>query len=318
MITEYKLIIMRSNILLYFTILLIILSSCASAAHEEELVEAYYNLGNAYSELGKLDQSSAAFVRALQIDPSFPSAAYNLGLVQIQSEDYQDGIKVLENLLKNDPENILILKVLAWGYYRNNSISRAIEVYEYVLTIDPYNEDVLNNITIFMLSSNLNKEAYPFLVKLEKMGVETASNYYNLGLTERELEISSGLIWFEKAFDKEPKMEKNVIAFIEALKTELDYERVVELYDILLSIKPEPAVYFDKAFVLLTAIEDYEKGLPALEIALQKGFNDTEKIDELKNYNDLLDKDKIWGVFIDYPPKESEDPEDPEDPELQD
>ena len=295
---------MRSIIILYFSILIIVLSSCASVSYEKELVEAYYNLGNAYSDLGKLEQSSAAFVRALQIDPSFPSAAFNLGLVQIQSGNYQSGIKVLEDLLKKEPENILVLKVLAWGYFQNNSILKSIEIYESIVKIDPFNVDVLNNLTILMISILMYEDVYPYLVRLEEAGVETGSNYYNLGLTERELEISTGLKWFEKAYEKESSLEKNVIALIGALKIDLDYNRVVELYDVLLSMNSKPEFYFDKAFILLTSIEDYEKGIPALEVALQKGFNDNEKIDELKNYNDLLDKDKILGVFIDYPPIE--------------
>lgn len=301
---------MRLNIFLYIFIGIIILSSCTSAAYEKELVKTYYNLGNAYSDLGKLEQSSAAFLRALQIDPSFPSAAFNLGLVQIQKGDYLAGIKTLEGLLKKEPENILILKVLSWGYYKNNSISKSVENYEMILEIDPYNIDALNNITILMISMDMYKEVYPYLVKLEETGGgDTGSTYYNLGITERELEISTGLNWFEKAYISDPQMGKNVIALIEALKADQNYERVVELYDVLLSIDPRPVVYFEKAFILLTVIEDYEKGIPALEIALQKGFNDAEKIDELKNYDDLLDKDKIFGVFIEYPPGEQENPE---------
>jgi tetratricopeptide (TPR) repeat protein len=280
---------MRSNVLLYFSILIIILSSCSSVTYEQELVEAYSNLGNAYNDLGKLEQSSAAFVRALQIDPSFPSAAFNLGLVQIQSGEYESGIKVLKGLLKKEPENILVLKVLAWGYYKYTSLDRAVEIYDSILQLDPYNIDALNNITILMISMLMYEEAYPHLIRLEEAGVDTDSNYYNLGLTERELELSTGLNWFEKAYNKDPGLEKNIIALIEALKIDKDYERVIELYDILLNINSEPAIYFDKAFVLLTAIEDYERGIPALEISLQNGFNGNERIDELKNYKDLLD-----------------------------
>ncbi len=284
---------------------MILVSSCSSVKYEDELVETYYNLGTAYSNLGMLDHSSAAFVRALQIDPSFPSAAYNLGIVHIQSGNFKDGIKVLNDLLKLEPDNILVMKILAWGYYKYNDLIKSVEIYESILQIDPNNEEVLNNVTILMISMDKYEKAYPYVVRLESMGVDDSNNLYNLGLLERELEISSGLKWFELSFEKEKTLEKNLVALIDVLTTEQDYERVVELYDILLGIKPDPELFFNKAFILLTAIEDYTLGIPALETALENGFSDLERIDELKLYEDLLDRDKILSVFIDYPPKES-------------
>ncbi len=295
----------QTIIFLLFSVFLILISSCSSFKYEDELVEVYYNLGNAYSELGKLDKSSAAFVRALQIDPSFPSAAYNLGIVQIQSGNYKNGIKVLNDLLKMEPENILIMKILAWGYFKNNDLDRSISTYELILQIDPNNEEALNNITILMISNKMFEKVYPHLVQLEAIGVDDSNNLYNLGITERELEISSGLDWFELAYEKEQNLEKNLVALIDVLTDKQDYKRVVELYDVLIGIKPSPDLYFDKAFILLTSIEDYDLGISALESALKNGFADLERIDELKFYEDLLDRDKILSVFIDYPPKES-------------
>ncbi len=55
---------------------------------------------------------------------------------------------------------------------------------------------------------------------------------------------------------------------------------------------------------MLTVIEDYNLGIKTLEKALQNGYNDLERIEELKLYPDLLDRDEILSVFIDYPPIE--------------
>ena len=284
--------------------MIILLSSCSSLKYEDELVDAYYNLGNAYSALGKLDQSAAAFVRALQIDPAFPSAAYNLGIVHIQSGNIKNGIAVLNNLLDKEPENILVMKILAWGYFKNNNLTMSIKIYKQILHIDPVNKDALNNLTILMLSNQMYEEAYPYLVQQDEIGIDESLVFYNLGIAERELKISSGLKWFEMAYEKEQNFEKNIVALIDALTLEENYERVVDMYDILIGINQDPELYFDKAFILLTAIEDYELGIPALENALKNGYADFKKIDELKLYEDLLDREKILSVFIDYPPKE--------------
>jgi len=281
---------------------LLVLSSCSSFGYKDELVGAYYNLGNAYSDLGNFEQSSAAFVRALQIDPSFPSASYNLGIVQIQSGNFSEGIDVLRDLLQKEPDNIIIMKVLAWGYYKNGELSKAIGVYEKILQIDFYNTDALNNITILMVNLKMYEKAYPYLVQLEAIGDVDSNLYYNIGITERELGKSSGLEWFELAYEKDVNLEKNLFALIEALTIEKDFERIVELYDVLIGINSDPELIFNKAFILLTAIEDYDLGIPALESALKNGYKNTERIEELKSYSDLLDRDKILSVFINYPP----------------
>ncbi|MEA1911831.1 MAG: tetratricopeptide repeat protein [Spirochaetota bacterium] len=298
---------MQSFVFLCFSIILIFISSCSSYKYEEELVETYYNLGNAYSDLGQMDQSAAAFVRALEIDPSFPSAAYNLGIVQIQSGNYNDGIYVLKDLMRNEPDNIIIMKVLAWGYFKRGDLSRAIEVYEKILKIDFFNEDALNNITVLMINSEMYEKAYPYLVQLEKLGVSDSNVLYNMGITERELGKSSGLKWFDLAYEKEPDLEKNIPALIDALTLKHEYERIPGLYDSLLSLNSSPDLIFDKAFILLTVIEDYDLGIPALEMALQNGFDNLERIEELKTYDDLLDRDKILAVFIENPPKETDE-----------
>ena len=292
------------------------LSSCSSFHYKEELVEAYYNLGNAYSDLGMLDDSAAVFTRALQIDPSFPSAAYNLGIVHIRSGNYKRGIDVLHDLLKSDPGNTVVMKILAWGYFKKGDIPQAIEVYESILKIDSYNNDVLNNITILMMQDHMYEKAYQYLVKLESIGDASSNTLYNLGIAERELGLSAGIEWFEFAHEKDKTKKEVLLALIDALKIERSYNRVIGFYDVLVELDPDPVLLFDKAFILLTAIEDYELGIPALEKALQDGFSDVERIDELKSYPDLLDKDRILSVFISYPLQLSEIPE--QSPEIQD
>ncbi len=289
------------KVFIYSGSLLLLLSSCSSFRYEEELVEAYYNLGNAYSDLGMLDDSASVFIRALQIDPSFPSAAYNLGIVHIQSGAYKQGIDVLTDLLKRNPGNTVIMKILAWGFFKKGDIHQAIEVYDSILVIDSYNVDVLNNITILMMKDSMYKEAYPYLVRLESIEDANINTLYNLGIAERELSLSSGALWFESAHIKDKSVKEYLIALIDALKTERSYSSVIEYYDALLEIDPDPVLFFDKAFILLTAIEDYSLGIPALEKAMEGGFSDLERIDELKFYPDLLDRDRILSVFISYP-----------------
>ncbi len=279
----------------------VLFASCASGPYREELVETYYNLGNAYSDLGNLKDSAAAYSRAVQLDPSFPNASYNLGIVYIQTGDYKRGIKVLRGLMDQEPENIQIMKVLAWGLFKSGDIPGAVEIYRQILEIDSYNSDALKNITILLMDLNLFEDAYDYLLQIEALGSEDALIYFYLGSAERELAISTGLKWFDMAFKYNPSSEEYMEALVEALEDERDYGRAVEVYESLTAVNPDPLFLFNEAFILLTALEDYNKGLSVLSDALDKGFSDMERIEELKTFPDLLDRESILEVFMTHP-----------------
>ncbi len=198
------------------------------------------------------------------------------------------------------------MKILAWGYFKKGDISNAIEIYESILKIDSYNIDVLNNITILMIHEEMYKEAYKYLIQLESIGDIDGKTLFNLGTAERELDISSGVKWFESAHNKDKAEKKYLVALIDALKTEHNYSQVIEFYNVLIDMDPDPELLFEKAFVLLTAIEDYDLGIPALEKSMKDGFSDSERIDELRSYPDLLDRDRIFSVLINSTQEASE------------
>ncbi|HOV64743.1 MAG TPA: hypothetical protein PLG43_12790, partial [Spirochaetia bacterium] len=79
------------------------------------------------------------------------------------------------------------------------------------------------------------------------------------------------------------------------------YGDAVASLDKYLSIKPDDAAaLFEKAFILLTAIEDREKGLSALTASLKAGFHDAERIKALTEYPDLLYSDDIQKIILQY------------------
>ena len=49
-----------------------------------EYTKAYYNRGNAYSELGEYKQAISDYTRAIELDPEYAEAYYNRGLAYKQ------------------------------------------------------------------------------------------------------------------------------------------------------------------------------------------------------------------------------------------
>jgi len=270
--------------------------SCRSMPEKDEMALVYYNLGNAYSELGRSTDAGDAYERAFALNPSLVKAGYNLGRIRVETGRYKEGIKIFEDLLQQDPGNSLVMSALAWAYYKNGDSSKAITLYKAIMEEDPVNKDALYNSALLMSFKGDYGDAYPYLKKLDALEEADSYIYKYLGIAEKELEISSGTLWLEKAAESKPGDAEILNLLAEAYNSEKRYTEAVETYDKLLSIHKTGDLLFKKARILLVYIEDYDTGLPVLEEALTQGLSDSIKLSTLIDYPDLLYPDRIKTV----------------------
>jgi serine/threonine protein kinase/cytochrome c-type biogenesis protein CcmH/NrfG len=115
-----------------------------SAEHFEQAValkpgavDAYFQLGMTYHDLGLFDKATAAFKNALQYSPRDSAIYYQLGTVAMdQFYDREAEAYFLEGL-KINPDHVLILAALGRLYIRMNQASAAISVLRQVTQRDP-------------------------------------------------------------------------------------------------------------------------------------------------------------------------------------
>ena len=58
-----------------------------------------------------------------------------------------------------------------------------------------------------------------------------------------------------------------------------------------------PEAWFGRAALLLTEVQDPERGLTALAQALDLGFKDASRVDELLARRDLLDRERVEACW---------------------
>lgn len=67
------------------------------------------NLGAFYGEANNRKLQREAYEKALQIDPNYLTAVYNLGLLEAEEKNYDEAVKLLERVIKesvNDEEGV--------------------------------------------------------------------------------------------------------------------------------------------------------------------------------------------------------------------
>lgn len=278
----------------------IFLSGCQTAESTRELSDVYYDLGNAYSKLGRSEAARKAFQRAFILSPTLVKAAYNLGKMDIEAGRYTEGIGIFRTLLKKNPDNILVREALAWGFYKKGDKEKSLSVYQGILGIDTVNKNALHNICVLLISEERYTDAYPYLKQAESLGDADFFIYEQLGISESKLGVSSGTYWLEKAKSIKPDNVEILNLLASAYTKEKNYTEALKDYDLILSKGKDPEILFKKAFLLLTKIEDYDTGLKILQEALQAGFSDKSRLEKLSKYPDLLYKERIDKIIDDF------------------
>ena len=95
-------------------------TGCMTAKTRRELAAEYFNIGNSFFELKNYDKALAMYEKALSYHDDFSETSYNLARLYISRSRFSDAINVLDELLKNDPDNLVLLQTLAYAHAKNN------------------------------------------------------------------------------------------------------------------------------------------------------------------------------------------------------
>ncbi len=265
----------------------------------EEAAGLYYNLGNAYFELDEFNLAVTAYLNALELDDSLPQAGYNLARVYIESGDVDKGVDELNRLLTGDPENGAILSTIGWAYYLLRDYERSYDVFKRILERTPSDENGLYNagVIAWLLGEKDDSLGYYRRLYAENGDVETlyriASIYIDL---ERWKDAVGALTEYieSKPEDSDAFYDLGIAFSADRLYGEalLAFERAIELDG------NNPIFLFEKAVILLVYIENLDEGLKYLQLAIDAGFDDSERAQELATADSLIFSGEIRDFLI--------------------
>lgn len=271
------------------------LCGCASGVKEVDLANEYYNIGNSYYNMEKYDDACRFFERALEFNPAFSKAKYNLAIASIKANKIEKAITILEDLLDEDAENIDILSTLVYSYHEMSEYEKAFAIINSILGIYPDNSYALYNGGILLWKLDKIEEAIEYFIRLKENNPDDYDALYNLGnLYYQTEEFEQAVGYLEQFIEKNPGDGNTYLLLARSYAGLEKYLPAIEAYDLTLSFYPKlKEAWFEKAVIYLTKIMDPEKGFIALSQALELGFNDLEKIDALFNDPQFAEKDRL-------------------------
>ena len=266
-------------------IIFIIFTSCQSSSFRVEISQDYYNIGNAYSDLGEYAKSAEYYQRALDLNPALNQAAFNLARTNLEIDDYESALKLLLGLESEDPENLFVLEMLGYSWYKMGDEDRAGEYYRKSLNIDPAHPRSLYNMSILEKRKNNWGMSRFYLEKLLKQDDKKEYRILLAELAVAEEEYESAIGYYEDLV-LEYGGDSEIYASMKDMYMETEmYYKVLEMIDLLIEAGPEEEVlkslYFEKSTIEVQYLDDIIMGQADLIRALDEGYSDKEALEDL-------------------------------------
>lgn len=279
------------------------LTSCAGGLSSRESARVYYNLGNAYFDLGKNSDASSAYLKALEFDDKLKVASFNLARSYIETEKYSDALRILDEMIQEDRVNTILHAAKGYCLYRYGDLDKAASSYLDVIEISPADQNALFNYALIMSELKEYSSAVEHFADLKRTNPDDELLLKKIDFAVGKVyylqdNYSEALVYFESVFDKDSDYEGLPVYLFDIYKKEKYYEKMIKTGKKILESDPDNnEVLFDMSRVLLLEIEDREQGIEYFRKAVDKGYNNREKIDEILDSRNLSAKDEIEKIL---------------------
>lgn len=255
----------------------LLLFSCAST-QVPDLAQEFYDIGNAWLEMGKWDKAGSAYEKALFYDRTLVAASYNLARALIEAGSYPKALEILNELLSEDGDNVRLITLRAYALYRSGDDLAALDAYRRASELNPYDAATLRNLSLLLERAGRDEEALALLRELYAVDPSNDTILRRLALLEA------------KEADSE-SAEELLTAYLarkgddlEVLRRRATLREGRELFALALEdwtalVKAQDAdadAWFHVARIRLVVAGDGAGGLEALRKALDAKYSDAE------------------------------------------
>src|SRR3972149_12014953 len=108
--------------------------------------QKYFDEAELLMENGLCKEAIEAYKKAIETDPSFISAYYNLAVIYHQTQQFYYAITSLKNAIELDPGDASAFNNLGVLYFTINEFDEAKKYFEKSLSIEPDYKEAKNNL----------------------------------------------------------------------------------------------------------------------------------------------------------------------------
>ena len=191
---------------------------------------ALNNLGTAYKELGKINESIDIYKKILEIDPNHSNANYNLGLAFIILKDLKKAKFYLKKTTEIQKNYALAFYSLGNIHYELKELKEALSCYQKAQEINPNIVGIHNNLGLLYRDLNDFDNAINCYERAINIKPEYANAHHNLAELYREKgDFNNSIKFLKNAIELEPQnlMSYNFLCEIKKDELNLDLKKKI-------------------------------------------------------------------------------------------
>ena len=198
--------------------------------------EFYFELGEAYAQIGQNDEAIRSYQQAIQRKPGFRPAWLGLGRTLSKSGQLQQAVDALEKAASAGPENATILNDLGLAYLAVGRRADALRVLQRAITVDP----------------------------------DHAETHHNLGNALRESgDVAGAERAYREAVRAQPDFATPRQQLANLLATRGNFAEADHHYRQIILQNPKSASFRDEYGSALASVEKYDQALEQFEAAIR-------------------------------------------------
>ena len=235
----------------------------------DSVYEFWEILGIASERTGDSTQARSAFQKAVELNPSNPTAHCNLGLCLNSVGEHAAAVRSIKKALNIDPNFAAGQYTLGVVLEAQNLKRPAMDAFRAAISIDPNHIDSHNNLAVILHQEGRTSEAIEHFEMAISSNPDFAEAHFNLGATLVEMgKHDQALKYLEKAIKIDPGHSAAFNNYGIALRALGDLESAVSALERALVLRPQyPEAMNNLANALVDegqleeAIDVYEKAL---------------------------------------------------------
>ena len=207
---------------------------------------AYYNLGLAYFQQGRLDDAIAQYQKVLQINPDETDAVNNLGSAFLQQGRLDEAIAQYQKVLALKPDHAKAHNYLGLAYIQRGQMDEAMAQYQMALALKPdYAEPHYNLGNAFLQQGQMDRAMAQYQKALA-LAPDYAEAHNNLGnIFIQQGRVEEAIVHFQKALALKPDYADAHNNLASAFLQQGRMDEAVTHFQKALALKPDDADVHD-------------------------------------------------------------------------
>jgi tetratricopeptide (TPR) repeat protein len=237
-----------------------------------EFAPAWYDLGLAQQNLGKVEDAEESYKKALEKDSALRQAAENLAALEVKKGDTQGAERLLRSLVDRDQTAAKARSALAEALVSQGNIDEAATLARESLAHDPKNMQDYCVLARAAVQEKKHSLARLLVSQGFKVSESAGCLHFVLGsLLYQEKQIAQAMEEFEKAVEQQPDLIEARFRIAQISMGLKDFKKAVSSYEAVTKVDPKNAaawVNMGVAFKGSAQFAEAEKAyLKAIEVA---------------------------------------------------